>query len=1191
MKYSDTRLTRMLRLVLCYIALILGFAGMAQKSYVNKEWSETIGLPDTLNWSASVFDFQGNVIMAGNTMTEPGNPDVLINKYDRDGGLMWERTFDGEAHGPDYGAAVATDNYGNAFIAAATTSVNGMQDIVVLKYDEEGDLVWHSTWDGVSNLIDAPTSIKLDPAGNIYVAGITYSTFNNVDYVLLKFDASGNLLWHSNYDHSGSIDIAVGLELNANNDPVVSGASSATPGIWEYATVGYNKINGGQTDAQRVSVPGVSINSALAFTRDIDGHFFLTGFSGEDDGRDMQTVKLTGGFTLDWARTYDGDANRADVGKAIGVDPEGQAYVAGYSDLAEGGSLFMTVKYDAQGNTLWTREFKPKEPEYRAEAEKLAVTQDGGVLVVGTVFNGETNDFLTVKYAADGKQEWYKYYDGLNGDDKALGLIAVGKEAYVSGITGEGPTKTYSMVKYRYTTVKDSAVVDSSGTPICMDRQLIVSFRKPVVNTEWVDKKEIQFSTLDKALDPATADVVAHKLNISSGGKVPVYKVFFGMTTADSISISRLGEEVPMPEFWRVLKIGLPEGTDLLAAIDSLNTLNQEITYAQVNNIYQPYDIPNDPLLHRQPSLVPTASYPNADINVDPAWDIQTGIPEVKVGIVDDMVEGINRDGAYNEAVEDLGDHVAGGYDYVWNGWQYQYQEFHPFSEHGTACAGIVGAIRNNGIGIAGIAGGTGAPNTGCSLYSAGIVDGYVYMQLDDIAPAIVDASTDGVGFDWIPGCNILNLSWGAGPRPEAFSPALIQAVVNAYHNQCMVVAARGNSGDPGPYAVTFPSCYGGTYLDENGILSIGASGTDGLSMTFANGPFYTQYGNDMDLVAPGATQIIASTVGHHPTNFPLCQPGLPAYYDCFQGTSAAAPHAAGVAALMMSEHNVLSGAANDLAPEDVEHIMESTATDDLNGPGTYDDPNGWGRLNAGEAVRQVASPYWVFHSTSVHPVPTTFPSETIHINSWVNAWSGSWDLPAGDYTAARTEVQFSYSNTFGPDYTVLDVWNRESSTLGISNNPNVDGRYDANYIYNIDPTTATVNVTATTNCWYVMADANGNPVNQWIPAPPQDLMTAYSVHLLGPETGVSVEEVSTPSDFSVYPSPASDFVNIRLPGGLPPNTTLDVLDITGRIVLHRKVNSGMQTLQIAVEGWADGVYCLRLNQGSSIRSTRFVKH
>lgn len=276
---------------------------MAQ-TYVNKEWDKSIGLLDTLNWSASVSDTYGRVIMVGNTLVEPGNPDVLVNMYDKNGDLLWERTFDGGVHGPDNGAAVATDNALNVFAAAAVTTANGMQDIVLLKYDQDGNLLWHNTWDGVSHLIDAPTSIKLDPAGNIYVAGITYSTVNNVDYVLIKFNASGNLIWYSHYDHGGSIDIAVGLELNMNNDPVVSGASSATPGNWEYATVSYNKVNGGQTDAQRVAVPGVNINSALAFTRDLTGHFFITGYSGEGEERDMQTVRLASDFTLDWVSTF-----------------------------------------------------------------------------------------------------------------------------------------------------------------------------------------------------------------------------------------------------------------------------------------------------------------------------------------------------------------------------------------------------------------------------------------------------------------------------------------------------------------------------------------------------------------------------------------------------------------------------------------------------------------------------------------------------------------------------------------------------------------------------------------------------------------------------------------------------------------------------------------------------------------------
>lgn len=62
-------------------------------------------------------------------------------------------------------------------------------------------------------------------------------------------------------------------------------------------------------------------------------------------------------------------------------------------------------------------------------------------------------------------------------------------------------------------------------------------------------------------------------------------------------------------------------------------------------------------------------------------------------------------------------------------------------------------------------------------------------------------------------------------------------------------------------------------------------------------------------------------------------------------------------------------------------------------------------------------------------------------------------------------------------------------------------------------------------------------------------------------------------------------------PAELAANASLDVPDISRRMVLQRELNPGMPSLQIAVAGWADGVYCLRLNQGSRYRSARFVKH
>jgi hypothetical protein len=75
-----------------------------------------------------------------------------------------------------------------------------------------------------------------------------------------------------------------------------------------------------------------------------------------------------------------------------------------------------------------------------------------------------------------------------------------------------------------------------------------------------------------------------------------------------------------------------------------------------------------------------------------------------------------------------------------------------------------------------------------------------------------------------------------------------------------------------------------------------------------------------------------------------------------------------------------------------------------------------------------------------------------------------------------------------------------------------------------------------------------------------------------------------------VFPNPAKDIVNIRLPDALSANATLDVVDVTGRVVMHRPIGPSTRSMQIPVEGWAVGVYGLRLDLGGSMRTARFVK-
>ena len=92
-----------------FSCLIAWSLSASAQMYVNREWVETTGVPDNLDWTASTFDALGNVIVVGNTLVAPDNPDVLITKYGPTGAVLWQHTFAGGAGGQDYGAAVNAD--------------------------------------------------------------------------------------------------------------------------------------------------------------------------------------------------------------------------------------------------------------------------------------------------------------------------------------------------------------------------------------------------------------------------------------------------------------------------------------------------------------------------------------------------------------------------------------------------------------------------------------------------------------------------------------------------------------------------------------------------------------------------------------------------------------------------------------------------------------------------------------------------------------------------------------------------------------------------------------------------------------------------------------------------------------------------------------------------------------------------
>lgn len=307
-------------------------------------------------------DSQDNIIVTGSQFVTDNGFDLWTAKYDADGLLLWEFTYNGPVASKDQGHAVAIDDADNIIIGGREFVPDQGRNAWIGKYDPDGVQQWMVSYDGPASSTDEVADVVVDGAGDIIVAGAHEVADQDGNIWVAKYDADGNQLWVVDQDGaSGGEDFASGVAALPDGSVIVTGATQ----------IGTN-------------LPGNPIY-------------------------DLWLGKYDDAGQLLWSETIDGPLGGDDLGEDVVADSQGNFILVGALAVDESirGSVYygqpplrhgFATKYDADGNVIWTYEYGPKSEWTWAYA--VAVDPIDNIFVTGRAEQAVTNvDQMLLKLA------------------------------------------------------------------------------------------------------------------------------------------------------------------------------------------------------------------------------------------------------------------------------------------------------------------------------------------------------------------------------------------------------------------------------------------------------------------------------------------------------------------------------------------------------------------------------------------------------------------------------------------------------------------------------------------------------------------------------------------------------------------------------------------------------------------------
>lgn len=278
--------------------------------------SITSGIPGSNRWHAATKDSQGNIFLAG-VKTPNQSPDLVLAKYDQDGNFIWERTYNGAADGDDgaWGIVLTAEEdvlLGGTEKVEHISGISSSLDVLIMKYASDGTLQWTQRYNSVTNSNDRAYGITTVPGiEDFYVTGESQDHFWTA-----KYDSTGTLIWMNASDGSGTGNA---ITADPTGNAYATGTLEGDLWVGKYSPTGtllWSQAYNGPSNGEDMG------NGIFLWNGTIGVLGYVTHPSQSRNGWFATYDQEGGNPLLDNPLIFNGPANGHDEWRSGGFDPE-----------------------------------------------------------------------------------------------------------------------------------------------------------------------------------------------------------------------------------------------------------------------------------------------------------------------------------------------------------------------------------------------------------------------------------------------------------------------------------------------------------------------------------------------------------------------------------------------------------------------------------------------------------------------------------------------------------------------------------------------------------------------------------------------------------------------------------------------------------------------------------------------------